>query len=449
MSKRGRYVPEDLIASENLPTVKGRCVLPSRQMDNPTVATQWMKDLHNPEKPKVIDLFCGAGGMSEGFVNAGFVVAAAFDIDEMACRTFEANIPAKVICTDIENIADPIAVLDGLPVSSISVVIGGPPCQGFSNVGRARIQSLDEANQRQLLAKNELYQHFFRFVEAYTPAYFVMENVPTLENFENGAYIKAIRESSRQLGYEIISEKLNAVDFGVPQKRRRLIIVGSRIGHHFLWPRTINENDRVTLAQAISDLPSVKPPSLEEELDYCMPSQVSDYQRYMRSRVKPEERNVIRDHIVRPARQDDIDIFSNMKPGQKYTDIPPLYRRYNADSFKDKYYMLKPDTPCVTITAHLAKDGYRYIHYDSTQHRTLSVREAARIQSFGDHYRFAGYRSSRYRQIGNAVPPLLAQHIAEQVKRGMRRAQIMPMDGDLYQFALPTIGSTKIINSTE
>jgi DNA (cytosine-5)-methyltransferase 1 len=112
-----------------------------------------------------------------------------------------------------------------------------------------------------------------------------------------------------------------------------------------------------------------------------------------------------------------------MKPGDRYIDIEEQYRRYNADTFKDKYYMLRPDAPGVTITAHLAKDGYRYIHWDIEQHRTISVREAARIQSFGDHFHFTGSRSARFRQIGNAVPPLLAGAIAEQIHLALQRNQ--------------------------
>src|SRR5579871_339874 len=194
MSKRGRYAPKELVASENLRTLRGQCVLPGKYLDDPGVEMQWIEDLKNPEKLKLVDLFSGAGGMSEGFVSAGFVIAAAFDRDEMACKTFEANIAARVVCTDIEKIDNPAGIFDGMEVSSVAVVIGGPPCQGFSQVGRARIQSLTETNQQLLLAKNELYQQFFRFVEALMPLYFVMENVPTLETFEGGAYFDAIEE---------------------------------------------------------------------------------------------------------------------------------------------------------------------------------------------------------------------------------------------------------------
>lgn len=263
-----------------------------------------------------------------------------------------------------------------------------------------------------------------------------MENVPTLLSFEGGAYVQGIERESERLGYVLEYRILDAVDYGVPQFRRRLIIVGSRIGHLFRWPRIIHEDDRVSLEQAIGDLPAVMPPSSQECLPYQTGQNLSDYQILMRSRVPSEEKGFIYDHIVRPVREDDVHIFTHMKPGNRYIDIDPRYQRYNVESFKDKYYMLKPDAPGVTITAHLSKDGYRYIHWDTSQHRTISVREAARIQSFGDHFRFSGSRSSRFRQIGNAVPPIMAERIARQVRLAIKRGSgILP--GESLQLALP------------
>src|SRR5258708_6543916 len=174
------------------------------------------------------------------------------------------------------------------------------------------------------------------------------------------------------------------------------------------------------LRNVIDDIPAVLPHSTEECLPYEPQKAHSMYQLLMRSRVLREDREKIYDHLVRPVREDDKDIFTLMKPGDRYIDIPEEYRRYNSESFKDKYYKLRPDEPGVTITAHMARDGYRYIHWDKEQCRTLSVREAARVQSFGDHFRFAGFRSSRFRQIGNAVPPLMAEAIARHIQRGLR-----------------------------
>ena len=426
MPGRGRYSPANLIRSEDLRCLKGNCVeLPARR-DDAEENQRWQQRLKDPSIPKIIDLFSGAGGMSEGFTSAGFTVAAALDHDRYACETFAANIAANVICTDIAKIENPASVMEGIDYSSVDVIIGGPPCQGFSSVGRARILSLEEQQRQALLARNELYQQYFRFIEHFRPAFFVMENVPTLINFAEGAYFKGIQDECERLKYHWEAQTLDVADYGVPQSRRRLFIIGSRVGKVFHWPRVTCSHHRVTLQEAIDDLPAVSAPSLEECLPYEPERARSIYQRLMRSRVLPEDREKIYDHLVRPVREDDRYIFTHMKPGDRYIDIPEEYRRYNSESFQDKYFKLIPDKPCVTITAHMAKDGYRYIHWDAEQCRTLSVREAARIQSFGDHYRFAGFRSSRFRQIGYAVPPLMAKVIAEQIQRAFRIIQSFP-----------------------
>ena len=436
MHRRGRYSRPDLIRSDNLPTTPGETVKLPARLDNPAEREAWIGKLSDPAVPKIIDLLCGAGGMSEGFGRAGFAVVAAVDSDQDACETFAANIPAKVIHADISAITAPEVLVDALPVTSVDVIVGGPPCQGFSVVGRARVRSLEEANQRVLLARNELYTQFFRFIEAFRPAFFLMENVPTLLKFQEEAYMKGIQQECDRLRYDLTYRVIDAADYGVPQTRRRLFIVGSRVGRLFRWPRPDYEDNPVPLQEAIGDLPKVLPPSVEECLPYLYDSPLSLYQQYMRSRVDPADRAVIYDHVVRPVREDDVYIFTHMEPGDRYTDIDPRYQRYNAASFKDKYYMLKPDAPGVTITAHLYKDGYRYIHWDKTQHRTISVREAARIQSFGDHFRFVGSRSSRFRQVGNAVPPLLAARLAEQVRLALRRAA-GEIPGGTVQLGLP------------
>ena len=421
MPRRGRYSREDLIRSDDLPFTPGRMVRLPARFDNQVEKEVWMSHLADPSIPKILDLFCGAGGLSEGFVSAGFTVAAALDHDVDACQTYAANLPARVIHTDIAAIADPTMILEDLPVTAIDAIVGGPPCQGFSVVGRARISTLDKENKLVLLARNELYQHFFRFIEAFHPAFFIMENVPTLLTYKEEAYIKAIQQECERLRYALTYKVIDAADYGVPQVRRRLFLIGSRLGWLFRWPRPISEGKPVPLQDAIGDLPKVLPPSLEEILPYYPDSPLSDYQRFMRSHVDPDNKHVIYDHVVRPVREDDKQVFLQMKPGDRYSDIDPRFQRYNPETFRDKYYMLKPDAPGVTITAHLAKDGYRYIHWDREQHRTISVREAARIQSFGDHFRFAGSRSARFRQIGNAVPPLLAEQLGEQVRLALRR----------------------------
>lgn len=375
--------------------------------------------------------------MSEGFVNAGFTVVAAFDKEPAALKTFAANIPARIVCGDIGELEDPREALNGLNISQIDVIIGGPPCQGFSQVGKARIRSLEQEEQVRLLARNELYKQFFRFIEIFEPQFFVMENVPNLATFENGAYLAAIKKESDRLGYTVNSRIIDTADYGVPQRRRRLIIVGGKKGNLFWWPK--GRKNIVTLDEAIGDLPKVMPDSsdaLQETRPYRNPESPSDYQQLIRCKVPENETGIIFDHIVRPVREDDVKIFTIMKPGDNYSAVPEEYRRYNSDSFKDKYYKLKPDAPSVTVTAHLDKDGYRYIHYDSEQYRTISVREAARIQSFGDHFRFCGSRSARFRQIGNAVPPILAEALAENILLAMERSS-NSLPGDVIQLAFP------------
>src|SRR5204863_2296581 len=189
-----------------------------------------------------------------GFVQQGFAVIAACDRDPNACRTFEANIAARVFCTDIRDIKEPESLVDGLSYSQIDVIVGGPPCQGFSVYSRSRIRSLEENNQRDLLARNHLYQDFFRFVESFRPSFFVMENVPMLFNFQDKAYIKAIQLECQRLGYTSVIQVIDAAEYGVPQTRRRLFIIGSRIGKPFRWPRPTHQKKPVTLQDAIGDL---------------------------------------------------------------------------------------------------------------------------------------------------------------------------------------------------
>jgi DNA (cytosine-5)-methyltransferase 1 len=410
------------IRSANLPTHRGIAVrLPPLLVGDDALAT-WHRRLASRDTLIVLDLFCGAGGMSLGFDSEGFFTAAAIDSEPMACETFAANFPAHVRCHDLSTVTSAEqarAIIRDLGLPRVDVVIGGPPCQGFSIGGRSRIRTLpNEEHRQRILQRNDLYRPFFHFVEAARPLMFVMENVSAIKSWEDGSYFADILNSAARIGYDTLKEVLNAADFGVPQIRRRQFLVGSRIGRVFRFP-TPRPVDPVTLLEAIGDLPTVQAPSLEETRPYC-PRQTGPYQQLMRSRVPPAEQALIHDHVVRPVREDDRDVFRAMQPGHRYIDIDPRYHRYRADTFKDKYYMLRPDEPCVTITAHLAKDGYRYIHWDVDQCRTISVREAARIQSFDDAFRFAGHRTNRYRQIGNAVPPLLAREIAVRVRRAIR-----------------------------
>lgn len=443
----GKHLKPNAIRSADLPSTRGERVRLSALLADSNGYDQWHACAHDDKSVIVVDVFCGCGGLSLGFENAGMFIAAGIDSDPVACETHAGNFLSKTLCLDL-TAAAPQKVLEHLELPRVDVVIGGPPCQGFSVLGRGRVKSLSEEQQAGVLAKNDLYQRFFQYIEVMQPLMFVMENVPHLKTFEGGRFYKSVTAECARLGYELYENILAAADYGVPQIRRRLIIVGSRIGRGFLWPQPTHSTQITTLREAIGDLPAVYPPQLQEQLGY-QPERTSGYALLMRSKVPMEDRNYIYDHVVRPVRDDDREIFSLMRPGDYYQDINPRYQRYDPKSFHDRYHMLEPDKPSISVTAHLEKDGYRYIHWDSAQHRTLSVREAARIQSFGDHFRFAGSRSSRYRQIGNAVPPLLAQAIGHEVHRSILRYRVGNEVG-MWQLGLPGFEhSTELVRTTE
>ncbi len=422
------------IRSENLPATKGSAVtLPCLLSDGEREA-EWERAINDPQSLIAIDLFCGAGGMSLGFEEAGFVVAAGLDADELACQTHGANLLSKSVHLDIGAVADPVALMSRLGIPRVDVIVGGPPCQGFSVAGISKLRNLaahDPEVKRELDQRNALYKEFVEFVRVLQPLIFVMENVPNLSYFGQGVIANEIKSDFAAVGYQVDDEILNAAHFGVPQVRRRLFFIGSRIGRIWRTPNPAYRDRPRTLCDAIGDLPAVSAPALEERVEYTTRDH-TDYQALMRSTIRQEDRGGIYDHIVRPVRDDDVQIFAMMQQGQTYGDVPEELRRYRADSFKDKYYKLRWDSPGNTITAHMAKDGYRYIHPE--QLRTLSVREAARIQSFPDSFRFAGSRSSRYRQIGNAVPPLLARAIGKTLARAIRRHRQIIAGDDMRVF---------------
>jgi DNA (cytosine-5)-methyltransferase 1 len=345
------------IRSANLPTTRGTDVHVAPRLSGESDLAEWERRRQLSDGMVVLDLFCGAGGMSRGFEDEGFFIAAGIDCDEHACRTHAANFLSKSLQLDLSQITSPYQareVMKELNIQRVDVIVGGPPCQGFSVVGRARIRSLTQAEQREVILKrNELYRNFFMFVDALQPTIFIMENVQTMRSWEDGLYYDDMLQITRSLGYDPSAEVLNAVDFGVPQIRRRQFVVGSRLGRMFRFPSP-RGLDSVTLEEAIGDLPSVSAPCLEEVQPYSARSP-GQYQMLMRSRTRGEETGLIRDHVVRPIREDDREIFTAMEPGHRYMDIDPRYRRYKEDSFKDKYYKLRPDAPSVTITAHMAK----------------------------------------------------------------------------------------------
>ncbi len=390
------------------------------------------------ENLTILDLFSGAGGMSLGFESAGFSPILGVDLDSWACHTFEANIPAKAVQQNLEQVHDFKAFFAAHGVTHVTGIIGGPPCQGFSRVGRGRIRHRDRLNGHSEPVsdrRNHLYLQFVAAVAALRPAFFVMENVPDLDTYEDpdrpGALLaERIEQEFKALDYQVSRRILLAANFGVPQMRSRIFFVGfheSQCGD-FIWPDQMEARACFgiqTLRTAIGDLPRVSDNQLSRALPY---EGATDHwlHRWYRWNTPPEQARLIFDHVTRPHREDDKQDFRTLEEGQRFVDIPEERRRYRCDIFRDKYRKLIWDEPSWTLTAHIRRDSYRYIHPDREPPRTISVREAARIQSFPDQWRFCGYRSNAFAQIGNAVPPLLSRFLAREIRAQLTGVPVTP-----------------------
>ena len=261
--------------------------------------------------------------------------------------------------------------------------------------------------------RRELWRVFLRVIEAVRPRAVLMENVPDMALGDDMRTVRYMADRLEGAGYETDMQILEAWRFGVPQHRQRLIFVALREGV-WKWPK---EKEQVTLRDAIGDLPRLGSGVGKREMCYQQPQ--SRFQCRAREHVLPVYRHVVFDHITRTVRDDDRRAFELMGQGFRYADLPADLKRYRDDIFDDKYNRLRWDDFSRSITAHIAKDGYWYIHPE--EDRTLTVREAARIQTFPDEFRFAGSRSDAFRLIGNAVPPLLAEVIAKAVRKATTR----------------------------
>ena len=373
------------------------------------------KWLESRPRPWAVDLFCGAGGLSLGLEEEGFSVVAAADSDPVSTETHAANIQGLTWTGDLSNPDGFIKQLDEWGIESVDLVAGGPPCQPFSNAGASKIGDLVRSGHRQARDERaDLWQSFFSIVDRLTPRAMLFENVSNFAQAQGGALLIALTDELRYRGYRVHVEVLNAWKYRVPQHRSRLFVIGISRAGRFDWPEARGRRPKVR--QAIGDLPVVQADSREETLLYDGPP-TTLLARMLRKGLKGTESLVIRDHVTRAVRLDDAEIFSLMQPGDTYLDVPEHLRRYRSDIFDDKYVRLSFDDLSRTITAHIAKDGYWYIH--PREDRTLSIREAARIQTFPDRFRFAGHPSIRYQQIGNAVPPLLASAIANSLRNAL------------------------------
>ena len=384
-----------------------------RHPDAP-VRQSWRSWASELEGPIAVDLFSGAGGLSLGLEQAGYTTVLAVDHDEWALETHRANFPGAAIDLDLadpDRADDLMELLGGLEVDLIA---GGPPCQPFSRAGRSKIRWLVEEGLRDSVdRRKELWRVFLRAVEEVGPRSVLMENVPDMALGDDLTLVRFITDRLESLGYETEMALVEAWKYGVPQHRQRLIVVATT-GGVFEWPK---ETQSPTLRDAIGDLPPLGHGTGERVLDYDGPK--SAFQRAARRGVPRSERGVVYDHMTRSVRNDDRKAFVLMGEGMRYADLPDDLRRYRSDIFDDKYNRLTWGDRSRSITAHIAKDGYWYIHPE--EHRTLTVREAARIQTFPDWFRFAGSRSHAFQQIGNAVPPSLATAIAKSLREASAR----------------------------
>ncbi len=380
-------------------------------------------------KHSFIDLFCGAGGFTWGWVRAGFLPLAAIDNDATALRTHETNFGHTHCLTlhrDLDRVGtNELVELIGVSAGRVSVIVGGPPCQGWSKVGRGKLRSLGKAG-KDLLAdpRNTLYRRFVEIVSHCCPKICVMENVPGMLSVHQTNIADIVRANFEAIGYACSYSLVNAKWFGVPQERDRLIFIATRKGIRKLDASELQSfagefrrarlgiTRDMTVSDAIGDLPEIPNGAKADPIMYVRP--LGRLRRYVEI-MREQSNGLLTDHVVRIQNEQDVEAFARMTEGMKYHQLDRRFKRYRDDIFRDKYKKLIWDAPSWTVTAHLGKDCYTHIH--PGQARTISIREAARLQSFPDKFRFWGNLGDRFRQIGNAVPPFMAWGIAEFVKR--------------------------------
>ncbi len=391
--------------------------------EGPTVRTlgAWCDTQRAEGRPIAVDLFSGAGGLSAGVEAAGWAVAAAVDHDPRALETHRHNFPGLALDLDLgeQGARDTfVKLFTGIPVDLLA---GGPPCQPFSRAGRSKIRSLVDAGVRNAVdLRRELWSAFLEVAMRLKPRAILMENVPDMGLGDDFRVVRVMVDALEEAGYATKVQLADAWRFGVPQHRKRLILLARRDGHDFRWPDELPAI--TTLRDSIGDLPKLGQTTGAREMAYVSPAEPSGFGTRMRADATP---GVLHDHMTRAVRADDLEVFQMMDSKTLYSEIPEHLRRYKADSFDDKYKRLDWDDVSRSITAHIAKDGYWYIH--PGEHRTLTVREAARIQTFPDSFRFSGARSDAFRQIGNAVPPMLGQAAALALSPQAEISQSIPV----------------------
>ena len=342
----------------------------------------------------IIDLFCGCGGLSYGFEKAGFDVLIGIDNDAKALETFELNHEgAKSICGDITNISYDGDIKPLIGNKQIDVIIGGPPCQGMSLSGPRKFED----------PRNKLYLSYIRLVEEIKPKAFVIENVPGLVGLFGGQIKDSIIEKFTNMGYKIKYKILCAADYGVPQNRRRVVFVGMK-DECFEYPQPTSKI--VTCEMALSDLPKLEHDIGIENAEYIS-KPLNEYQRLMRKNSTNVKNHIAAQHSEKVRK-----IITLVPDGGNYKDLPDEYR--NSRNFHVAWTRFASNKPAPTIDT-----GHRH-HFHYKYNRVPTVRECARLQSFPDDFIFLGNKTQQFRQVGNAVPPLMAQAIAEKLLEYLR-----------------------------
>lgn len=409
------------------------------------------------KKLTFIDLFAGAGGLSEGFIRAGFEPIAHVEMDEAACYTLKTRaayhylkstnnysvyidylkgiinrenlysyVPSEIL-DSIINLAigtdnNPHihkAIKQQLGNRKVDLIIGGPPCQAYSLVGRARSEYGMKGDQR-----NYLYVQYAKYLERYNPKMFVFENVLGLNSAGSGVYLRNMEKLFDKKGYNLKLFKIEANNFGVLQNRKRIIIIGWRKELKIVPPdlEAVRTKAKHKVREILSDLPVLQAgQGVDKFINYRKPSTVYLNESGIRNGI-----DILTQHVTRPHTEQDKEIYriavQLLQKGQRlsYTTLPERLKTHkNQHSFFDRFKVVDGNADYShTVVAHIAKDGHYYIHPDLEQNRSLSVREAARLQSFPDDFYFEGVKEGKNRtaalkQIGNAVPPLMAYKIAK------------------------------------
>lgn len=400
--------------------------------------------------PTVIDLFAGAGGLSEGFVRAGFTPIAHVEMDKDACNTLRtrccyhhlrshnqleiyydylkgkisrdilySSVPQQVIDSvinvvisddTISNTFKRIKELAGK--RKVDMIIGGPPCQAYSLLHRHDKKMEDDP-------RTLLYLQYGKFLKEFKPKGFVFENVPGLLSAKKGEHFKNLQEYFAELGYKVHYKMLDASDYGVLQVRKRLIIVGWEKYDDHGYPDFAKKTTPYVINDILEDLPVLK----AGDVISVAPYRKAANQYLQESGIRSEKDMFVTQNISRPLNDNDAAIYAfalkmwnNQHLRLKYTDLPmELRSQKNENSFLDRFKVIDGEGKVHTLVAHLSKDGHYYIHPNKQYCRSISVREAARMQSFPDNFYFEGSRSAMFKQIGNAVPPLLSEAIAKTI----------------------------------